>query len=183
MGKVWVTSDYHFNHDRDFIYKSRGFGNVQDMNRIIIKNHNNVVAPDDDVYILGDVMLGDNEEGIKLVKQLKGNLHIIRGNHDTDARVELYKDCWNVVEVCDAKFLKFEKIMFYMTHFPSICANFGEETKPSRCIVNLCGHSHTKEIFEDWNKYNSPIIHCELDANYMEPVDLKYVGKFLKDFW
>ena len=182
MGKVWVTSDYHFNHDREFLYKPRGFDNVQDMNRAIIKNHNDVVAQDDDVYILGDVMLGDNEEGIKLIKELKGNLHIIRGNHDTDKRIELYKSCENVVEVCDAKFLKFRKIMFYMTHFPSICANFDEEKKLSRCIVNLCGHSHTKELLEDWNRYKSPILHCELDANEMELVDLECVCKFLKSF-
>ena len=38
----WFTSDWHFCHDRAFIYEPRGFKNVYEMNETIIKNHNNV---------------------------------------------------------------------------------------------------------------------------------------------
>lgn len=33
---IWLTSDTHFNHDKDFIWKPRGFQNVQDMNEAIL---------------------------------------------------------------------------------------------------------------------------------------------------
>lgn len=32
MSNIWVISDTHFNHNKDFIYQPRGFKNVQDMN-------------------------------------------------------------------------------------------------------------------------------------------------------
>ena len=114
MGVIYFTSDTHFSqsHDKEFLWGPRGFKDQWEMNENIIKNWNSVVTEEDDVYLLGDVMLCDNAEGIKCLKQLKGKIHIIRGNHDTDARIELYKACHNVVEVCDAKWLKADKHMF-----------------------------------------------------------------------
>ena len=37
---VFLTSDLHFNHDREFVWKVRGFDSVQEMNEAIIKNIN-----------------------------------------------------------------------------------------------------------------------------------------------
>jgi calcineurin-like phosphoesterase family protein len=61
------------------------------MNDEIVRRWNEVVAPDDDVYHLGDVMLNDNDLGLKLLKSLKGNIHIVLGNHDTEKRIKLYE--------------------------------------------------------------------------------------------
>ena len=93
---IYFLSDTHFCHDRDFIYSPRGFKNVTEMNSAIIKNWNNVINYDDDVYILGDIMLNDNIEGLKCLESLKGKIHIIIGNHDTDARIKSYNNCYNV---------------------------------------------------------------------------------------
>ena len=38
MNNVYFCSDFHFCHDRDFIYKPRGFDSVYEMNEQIIKN-------------------------------------------------------------------------------------------------------------------------------------------------
>ena len=54
MNKIWFTSDLHFCHDREFIYGPRGFKSVHEMNDAIIKNFNDTVAWDDDLFILGD---------------------------------------------------------------------------------------------------------------------------------
>ena len=102
MSKIWMTSDLHFNHNREFIWKARGFTSVQEMNEEIIKRHNALVRPDDDVYILGDSSLGGGDEQIlaankALIEQLNGKLHIIRGNHDTDRRVAMYARMWLVL--------------------------------------------------------------------------------------
>ena len=61
---IWLTSDWHFGHDREFIWKARGFASIEDMNEYIITAHNTMVNPDDDVYVLGDLMLGNSEKGI-----------------------------------------------------------------------------------------------------------------------
>ena len=55
--KIWFTSDLHFCHDREFLYKPRGFNNVEEMNNAIVERWNNVVGNNDFVFVLGDLML------------------------------------------------------------------------------------------------------------------------------
>ena len=61
---IFVTSDLHFCHDRDFLYEPRGFKSVHEMNEAIVKNWNSIIQPEDDVYVLGDLMLNDNDRGL-----------------------------------------------------------------------------------------------------------------------
>ncbi len=144
--KIWVTSDLHFCHDRAFLYEPRGFTNVWDMNETIVKNWNEVVGPEDTVYLLGDVMLNDNETGLKLLKQLKGHIIIVLGNHDTDVRAALYKECWNVRSVELAAKIKYKGYHFFMTHYPCLTANLEKESL-KQCTCNLYGHTHQKTNF------------------------------------
>jgi len=174
---IWLTSDWHFCHDRDFLYKPRGFDNVYDMNIAIIQNHNAIVQPNDDVYCLGDCMLNDDKGGLSCIKSLKGKIHIIRGNHDTDNRIEMYKACYNVVEICDIKTLKYNKHWrFYLSHYPTLTANF-DDIKRSP-LINLCGHRHTKDPLIDMDK--GLIYHVELDAHYNFPIALDTIVETLQ---
>lgn len=168
---IFVTSDLHFCHNRPFLYEPRGFHSVYEMNVAIVNNWNSVVSPEDDVYVLGDLMLNDNEEGARLLSILHGHLHIILGNHDTDARIELYKQCPNVVEVCDAKRLKYNGYHFFLSHYPALTDNHDWDKPLAARCVSLCGHTHTQDRFYDWDK--GCIYHCELDAhnNYPVPLD------------
>ena len=56
--ETFFIADTHFNHDREFIYRVRGFNNIQDMNNTIINNWNNAISCNDQVYFLGDFFLG-----------------------------------------------------------------------------------------------------------------------------
>ena len=51
---IWLCSDWHFCHDRGFVYEPRGFNSIEEMNETIVNKHNSIVLPEDDVYILGD---------------------------------------------------------------------------------------------------------------------------------
>ena len=65
---IWITSDWHFNHDQEFVWEARGFDSVEDMNAEIVKRHNSLVQSDDDVYVLGDLcMSGKLEENKALI--------------------------------------------------------------------------------------------------------------------
>ena len=143
---IYFSSDWHFNHDREFIWGARGYNNIQEMNEDIIKKHNLVVCRLDDVFVLGDLMLGDLEKGLECVRQLNGRLHIIRGNHDTDTRWEAYKNLPNVVEVTEGQFLKYGKYHFYLTHFPCMTGNLEKESL-KQMTLNLYGHTHQAEKF------------------------------------
>lgn len=176
---IYFTSDWHFCHDREFLYGPRGFTNPHDMNAAIIKNYNEIIQPDDDVYVLGDCMLNDNEEGMKCIKQLKGRIHIIRGNHDSPARLELYRNCYNVVEVCDAKFLVIKGYNIFLSHYPSIVSNYDADRPLNKRTISICGHSHTKDKWLDFDK--GLIYHAELDAHDNKPVSFEQVIADIKE--
>jgi calcineurin-like phosphoesterase family protein len=53
-----------------------------DYNELIIKHWNEVVANDDIVYHLGDVIFGDKKLCKSIMEQLKGTKFLIKGNHD-----------------------------------------------------------------------------------------------------
>ena len=50
---IYFISDTHFNHDREFVYGPRGFKSVKEMNETLIKNWNETVTNEDDIYVLG----------------------------------------------------------------------------------------------------------------------------------
>lgn len=178
MSNIWITSDWHFCHSKDFIYKPRGFSSFEEMNAAIIERHNTVVQPEDEVYCLGDCMLENNEKGLECIKALNGKIHIIRGNHDSNTRAELYKSCNNVVEVCDGKYLKAGKQSFFLSHFPSITTNSDTDKPLSRRMINLCGHSHTSNKFLDFEK--GLIYHCEVDAHNCTPINIENILNDIK---
>ena len=170
MSKIFVTSDTHFGHNKDFIYGPRGFKTVQEHDETIIYNWNRIVDIYDEVYHLGDVMLGDNEHGLECLKRLNGRIHIVVGNHDTDARQYFYRNCWNVAEVVRAIDLKWKGFRFHLTHYPTITSNHDDHKPIEKKIINLCGHSHTTDSFQDW--HIAPIYHVELDAHSCYPVTI-----------
>jgi calcineurin-like phosphoesterase family protein len=81
MSKVWFSADAHYGHKRIIEYCDRPFASVDEMDRELIDNWNEVVGREDDVYFLGDFSLS-----FKIVKQvvplLKGKIHLVAGNHD-----------------------------------------------------------------------------------------------------
>ena len=137
------------------------------MNETIVSNWNNAVSPEDEVYLLGDVMLGGTEN-IEYVKRLNGKLHIVLGNHDTSTRRKLYSTCENVVEVSLASTLKYKKYNFFLTHYPCITTNGAVESL-KQVVINLFGHTHqTSNFYEDipW------IYHVGMDSHDCRPVNL-----------
>jgi calcineurin-like phosphoesterase family protein len=125
-------------------------------------------------------MLNDNEEGCNCIRRLNGKIHIIRGNHCTDTRIELYKTCENVVEMCEGKFLRYGKYHFYLSHYPCLTSN-NDDDKPLKArTISLCGHSHTRDKFQDMDK--GLIFHVELDTNNNKPWLLDDIIKELKEY-
>ena len=145
MGKIFLTSDLHFGHDRGFLYEPRGFSSIEDHDKAVIENWNAVVSPEDDVYILGDLMLNDNDHGVECLKQLNGNIHIIFGNHDTAARQKLYEDLgYDILRW--AEVIKYKKYHFYLSHYPTFTGNLDAESL-HQCAINLYGHTHQQHNF------------------------------------
>ena len=160
----------HFNHDREFIWKARGFDSVVDMNNAIIERHNAVVAPDDDVYVLGDLCLGGagmTQVNQALISQMNGRIHVVLGNHDTPARAEMYTlFCDNVVEVVYATMIHYRGYHFYLSHYPTLTANLEKESL-KQCTINLYGHTHQYSNFYEGIPF---MYHVGCDSHNCTPV-------------
>lgn len=177
MNKTFIVSDLHLGHNQPFLYEPRGFASVEEHDAAIVENWNSVVGPHDTVYILGDLMLNNNKTGLANLKKLNGHIYYIRGNHDTDVRVKSYADIG--LTACGyATVIKYKKQRFYLSHYPSLCANFDSERPLNTQIINLCGHSHVKDAFADWDK--GLIYHCEIDAHNNKPVLIEDIIKDIR---
>lgn len=179
---IYLSSDPHFGHVKDFLWRPRGFSSVEEMNEGIIERWNLIVEPDDDAYLLGDVIMGDISN-LNYVRRLNGNLHIIYGNHDSDIRIAAYNTLDNVVEGGFGARLKYAGRTFYLSHYPTLTSNTDDEQKPlKRRVFNLCGHSHTQDRFCDMKK-GFTCYHVELDAHDCYPVSIDEVIEDIKGFY
>lgn len=149
LSNIFVTSDLHFGHDKEFIWKARGYNSVDEMNEIQVQKWNSIINDDDNVYALGDLMLGETSN-IDFLKRLKGKIHIVLGNHDTSTRRKLYESLPNVVEIKEVGInLKYNKYHLILTHFPMMTAN-GEKESLKQMNLNLYGHTHQEyDFYED----------------------------------
>ena len=170
--KTWLVSDWHFNHDREFIWKVRGFENVQEMNEAIIERHNAIVRPGDIVYCLGDACLGGGTPeklaaNKALIERLNGNIIMLCGNHDTDSRIAMYQQCKNVIEAGKwADVIKYKGYSFYLSHHPTLTANLEKESL-KQCLCNLYGHTHQSYDFYEDRPY---MFHVGCDSTNCSPI-------------
>lgn len=145
---VYFISDTHFFHDREFIYKPRGFKSEEEMRLHYINEWQNTVKDNDDVYILGDFCLGTDYDAIqKLIESLPGRIHLIIGNHDTNAKINFYYKLPKIVEVVYATVLINNHRRYYLSHYITETSTL--ESNPKTCVINLHGHLHTKEMFNN----------------------------------
>jgi calcineurin-like phosphoesterase family protein len=76
----WFTADQHFGHANIIKYCNRPFKNVGKMDAELVRRWNEVVKPEDKVYVLGDFTLGDNAE--RYGNCLSGEKFFMNGSHD-----------------------------------------------------------------------------------------------------
>lgn len=168
---IYFTSDTHFNHDRAFIWKPRGFQSCDEANTTLFNNWNDMVGLDDDIYMLGDFFLGIDLVYVKdILSKLHGRIHIIRGNHDTDAKMEIYQNAANVVEIADALWFSYSDRHFYLSHYPTFTANLNDS--PKTAVFNLHGHTHSKYKFYEDRPY---MYNVAVDAHDNKPVSIKQI--------
>ena len=161
----YYISDVHLFHKNVTAegsnFDNRPFKTLEEMHGTIKTNWNNTVTNADHVYILGDLAWKENEDVISFVSKLKGNKHLIVGNHDR-VKDQRYKQLF--AEVCDYKEVK-DKINgkeynVVLSHYPLAFWNHqhhyrrdGEEYKV--WSIQLYGHVHNSNeetIFQDFVK-------------------------------
>lgn len=185
MSEIWFTSDLHMSHDKEFLWGPRGFKNQHEMNEAIVERWNNVVEPDDIVYNLGDMALSDVDDAIKYLKKLNGTQWWIRGNHDTQKKIEtICKACPHISLISNPEaswstmIIYEKKYHFLLTHYPTLTANF-DDKKLSRHVINLHGHTHQQKNF--LQAENPFMYHVGVDSHLCRPVHVEEVIADIKN--
>ena len=165
--KVWFISDLHLGHNQPFVYEKRGFQSIEEHNETLLANLKACVGEDDNLFILGDLTLGDLDAAAAYLRQIPGHVHIILGNHDTERRIEFYLSLgWDVQF---ATVIRWDKYRFYLSHYPTNTANPGED-KLTLATLNVYGHTH-----QDWHwSAENPFAYCvcpEGNNNYPVSAD------------
>ena len=68
----YFISDTHFGHKNILKLDNRNFKTIEEHDNTLIKNWNNAVGIDDDVFILGDISWYNATKTIEIVKSLNG---------------------------------------------------------------------------------------------------------------
>lgn len=147
-GRTWVYADPHFFHQgvckftRADGSKLRPWDDNEKMSEDMIKWYNELVHPDDRVYILGDVAM--NRRALdRSLPRLLGRKILVKGNHDTD-KLSYYSQYFDDIR---AYVVKKDLIMSHIPIHPESL---------SRWVVNIHGHLHSNCVKTDWFG-NSPI--------------------------
>ena len=172
---IWLTSDFHFGHEKEFLWQPRGFVSWQDHAETIIRNYNELITENDEVYILGDCVLKNDDFGIECLRQLKGHKYLAIGNHDSEARINKYENA-NIFEGIEYGYrLKHGKYSLWLQHYPAMMGNYKKEN-PTIC---LAGHTHSPDKFQniEFGTYN-----IALDAHKCCPINIYEVIEDIKQY-
>jgi calcineurin-like phosphoesterase family protein len=83
---IHFVGDTHLGHQNIIRYCDRPFGSMEEHDTALIRGWNEVVAPDDEVWHLGDFAWWHlpEEQVREMFRKLHGYVHLILGNHDLD---------------------------------------------------------------------------------------------------
>lgn len=166
------TSDTHFGSERVLVLSRRPYKSVEEMDKELIRNWNESVSNDEDVYHLGD--FGNYD----IVSKLNGKIHLILGNYEI-------KDIENGVitkkELLEKGFASVYDYLYidnFVDELPDI-DKIKLVHEPSKCdiyndkILNLFGHIHGRQLCKKFG------LDVGVDGHHMRVVDSKDISFFL----
>ena len=138
--KTWITSDLHFGHTNIMkfcpVTRARFRNDVDYMNEAMVKEWNELIAPEDLVYILGDIAFLPAQKAAETVNRLNGTKILVEGNHDRKALNDpTFRRCFQEVhKYLDINYMGTKVVMF---HYP-----IAEWDQMHRGSVHFHGHLH-----------------------------------------
>ena len=138
--KTYITSDLHLGHANIMKFcptsRARFNNDVDCMNETIVAEWNQIVQPEDRVYILGDVAFMSANVAASYLARMNGTKILIVGNHDS----KLLKDPafrGEFLEIHKYYDLRYNGHFIVMSHFP-----FLEWDRMHRGSLHFYGHVH-----------------------------------------
>ena len=132
---IYFTSDTHFADPRVLRIDRRPFQNMADHDIALIRNWNDIVGEDDEVWHLGDFMASGGGLCDQILSRLRGRKHLIIGNNDPPSTTTANN--WESVQHYAE--LELDGQFLILCHYP-----FRTWNKMGKRSINLHGHSHGK---------------------------------------
>jgi len=150
LDNVWLTADHHFGHANIIKYSARPFTNVKEMNEFLIERWNELVSPNDKVFVLGDFSFSNPEN---YLRRLKGKKILIKGNHDPPGIGP------------ESLEISYERGKFVLSHYPLNVAEW-----------NVHGHVHNNKLKEyPFLNRQTKKINVGVDLTKFYPVNLRWI--------
>lgn len=181
---TFFTSDTHFCHNQDFMYKPRGYSSIEEHDEKLVERWNETIGLHDIVYHLGDFCLNDVQKAISYIQRLQGTIYWLQGNHDTDNKIKyVIENCPNV-KVFDtneySQVCKYNKFNLYCSHYPTLTANF-DDAHFNQHVINLHGHTHQ---MKNWIFADNPFVyHVGIDSHNNAPVNIEEILTDIRNRW
>lgn len=130
---IYFTSDTHFGDGRVLRIDRRPFTTMAEHDAALISNWNERVAPEDEVWHLGDFAARRAGFAETLLAQLNGRKHLVIGNNDPEETTSAAG--WSSVQHYAELVLEGQRLI--LCHYP-----FRTWNQMGRRSINLHGHSH-----------------------------------------
>lgn len=177
--RTWFTSDPHFLHPR--VAALRGFDSVEAHDAELVRRWNDTVARDDQVWLIGDVGMGETSELLRIVDSLHGEIHLICGNHDPvwsgNRNAHRHQREWlrHFASIQDFARRKMHGQSVLLSHFPYYGDHTDTDRHPEFRLrdtgkVLLHGHVH-----DEW-KIRGRQINVGVDVWGLRPVSIDAVA-------
>jgi calcineurin-like phosphoesterase family protein len=172
---IYFTADLHFGHSNINKLCARPFSSVDEMDNVLIRNWNRTVAPNDDIYILGDFSWKSPERAHNYVLRLSGHKFFIRGNHDKFlANYSCYSSDFEWVK--DYHVLRCDGRMFVLFHYP-----IAEWDGFYRDAIHLYGHVHNSPQSAMRIDSTALSFNVGVDTNEFTPVSIAEISRRAND--
>lgn len=174
LPNIFFISDTHFGHknilgfnsEKDTLLRPK-FSDVDHMNEYMYEAWNLVVKPNDKIYHLGDLAL--QVKNLDLLKGLRGNKILYRGNHDKMALAE-YAKYFKDVRAVDYK----GEFGFVLSHIPLHYRHFKEG------FVNVHGHLHSREVLTDSGDIDPRYFNVSVERLNYVPIELGELKELIR---
>lgn len=193
MERIYFTSDLHLGHR--LVAGIRGHANTDDHDQSVADAWASVVKSRDQVWVLGDLCLGNPTKALDLIKKLPGEKHMIWGNHDlghpmhrnSHRKAGLYTDAFASAQAFARRRIYGLEVL--LSHFPYVgdTAGRGEDRHVQYRLLDggvpiIHGHTHSRARFTyaeiGWTPH-TPQVHVGWDA-WLAPVPLDSVAALLR---
>lgn len=131
--RMFFTADLHLGEPNPNGYLGRPYRSALEMIEGLIKIHNKVVKPTDEVYVVGDVCV--DLKYLDYISQFNGEKTLIQGNHDKNIPEEKANRYFKrIVQEHQGIALSYQGYMLFITHDP--------KNSQENVDLNIVGHVH-----------------------------------------